>query len=587
MKRLLPPVLAVLLLGFPASPAYATAIGAPPRLPAPPDPERARVARLQQVLGAMLRNGTLGRVRVGAQVISARTGRVFFEHAGRTLMDPASNQKVLATATALMRLGSDWRFRTEVGGPAPDGDGVIAGSLYLRGSGDPTLRAQDLQRLASRLVARGVTRVDGGVIGDPRRIGVEGSGGAERERRPVLIVGRGITVIRVRPGEAPGAPPLVLTDPVTAGDRSSLSVVNTARTVAGGRPRITVRLALSGGRMQVAVAGQIPAGSSGLAFRRRVPYPALQAAMMLRSALVAAGIAVRDPAGTGASPPARAPGFVEVHRSAPLGVVLRRINKDSDNDQSERLLEAVGAEVRGGAGTTAKGLSVLREVIGGLGLAPGSYLPRNASGLGHANRITPEAMAGLLRALYLDPRVGPEILQSLSVGGVDGTTRNRYKGSLAARRGRAKTGTLDSKSCLSGLVGDGNDLVVFSLMVQGFRGRRLGAVRAAQVGAVNAIMRYVREGAGERIDLPSGFDEAAVGTDYETGEEFLESEGEMAESLPGAAESPAPAPRPGEDAVDALLRQARERGAGGAGGRGGKVPSPIRPSSYSPPSPPR
>ena len=132
-------------------------------------------------------------------------------------------------------------------------------------------------------------------------------------------------------------------------------------------------------------------------------------------------------------------------------------------------------------------------MIGELGLPPGSYVPKNGSGLGHANRITADAMSALLRTLYLDPRVGPEILQSLSVGGVDGTTRNRFKGTIAAERVRAKTGTLHGKSCLSGLVGDGSDVLAFSILVEGIRGRRLAEVRGAQVGCVNAMMRYVYE----------------------------------------------------------------------------------------------
>ena len=154
-------------------------------------------------------------------------------------------------------------------------------------------------------------------------------------------------------------------------------------------------------------------------------------------------------------------------------------------------------------------------MIGELGLPPGSYVPRNGSGLGHANRITAEAMSALLRTLYLDPRVGPEILQSLSVGGVDGTTRNRFKGTIAAERVRAKTGTLHGKSCLSGLVGDGSDVLAFSILVEGIRGRKLAEVRGAQVGCVNAMMRYVyeaAEGATRPIDLAR-----QVATDYETG----------------------------------------------------------------------
>ena len=122
-------------------------------------------------------------------------------------------------------------------------------------------------------------------------------------------------------------------------------------------------------------------------------------------------------------------------------------------------------------------------------------------------------MVTLLRALYFDPRVGPELFQSLSVGGVDGTTRNRFHGTSSSHRVRAKTGTLSGVSCLSGIVGDGSELLAFSILVEGHRQRSVPAVRAAQVGAVNAMMRYARgSAAGTSADGEN------MGVDYETGD---------------------------------------------------------------------
>jgi hypothetical protein len=195
-------------------------------------------------------------------------------------------------------------------------------------------------------------------------------------------------------------------------------------------------------------------------------------------------------------------------------------------------------------------------------------------------------MADLLRALYFDPRVGPEILQSLSVGGIDGTTRNRFRGTLASRRVRAKTGTLDGKSCLSGLVGDGDDVLVFSMLMQGFRGRGLAAVRASQVSAVNAMMRYVREGSGPRVDLPVAADEQLAGADIEAGGDNDES------GADGDVESTPPLKiGPGEDPVDAYLRRARGQSGGapapGAGGAAGtSLPAPGKPTSTTLPAQP-
>ncbi|HEY2901623.1 MAG TPA: D-alanyl-D-alanine carboxypeptidase/D-alanyl-D-alanine-endopeptidase, partial [Polyangia bacterium] len=395
--------------------------------------------------------------------------------------------------------------------------------------------------------------------------------GAVSPRAP-LLVNHGLMMVYVRPGGHDGAPVIVGTNP----SDDSFVLRNSARTKdGGGRARVTVRVALAAdGKMLVEVAGRLPSHHPGLAFRRRVPHQALYAAVLMRAALASAGITTRDRPRV-ALMPAEAP-LLERHESAPLAVLLRRINKDSDNDHSERLLEAAGAEVYGGAATAEKGVRLLREVIGELGLPPQSYVPRNGSGLGHANRITATAMTTLLRALYLDPRIGPEILQSLSVGGVDGTTRNRFRNTLAAHRVRAKTGTLNGKSCLSGLVGDGSDVVVFSILVEGLRGRALPAVRGAQVGAVNAMMRYVRERGGQRIDLPPGYDQPQQTPDYESGEEISESEGEATEPTEPTAGNP----------VDAELRKERDekaKAAAGATTPPAMTPPPLPSPSRTPP----
>jgi D-alanyl-D-alanine carboxypeptidase/D-alanyl-D-alanine-endopeptidase (penicillin-binding protein 4) len=140
-------------------------------VPTADDPKRGRTLALQEALTRLVHGTVLGRLRVGIRVLDMATGNVLFSRRGSVLMDPASNQKVLATATALLRLGSTWRFRTELSGPPPDGDGTIVGDLVLRGSGDPSLRDAHLDAMAEDLARRGAVRVEGRVLGDPRRIG--------------------------------------------------------------------------------------------------------------------------------------------------------------------------------------------------------------------------------------------------------------------------------------------------------------------------------------------------------------------------------------------------------------------------------
>jgi D-alanyl-D-alanine carboxypeptidase/D-alanyl-D-alanine-endopeptidase (penicillin-binding protein 4) len=521
--------------------------------PPPDDRDHDRIVRMQTALREILHDSALRRTRVGMRVIEARTGRLFFDTRGTVLMDPASNQKVLATTTALMRLGADWRFRTELTGAAPNADGVVVGDVYLRGSGDPTVSSADLDAMAAELARRGVRSIAGAVVADPRRLGADepvadeegpadeaGAAGRNDDDdaklealgklspRVPLVVDHGLMLVRVRPAAEAGLPAEVTTTPADP----SFIVHDTVRTKAHVHSHVTVWLSIAGSRIQIDVDGRIGIGRGALIFRRRVPHQALYAAALMRASLASAGITVRDDARVEPTPPlhaGHARPLLALHESAPLGILLRKINKDSENDYAERVLESAGAEVYGGAPTGEKGVHLLREVIGELGLQPSSYVPRNGSGLGHANRITADAMAALLRSLYLDPRLGPELLQSLSVGGVDGTTRNRFKGTLAAERVRAKTGTLRGKSCLSGLVGDGPDVLAFSILVEGLHGRSLAAVRGAQVTCVNAMMRYVREAHGVRPELAPEATPSSGTPDLESGEGVGEGQEELPE----------------------------------------------------------
>ena len=513
--------------------------------PSDGDPDRERMVRLQEALDSIVHGRILGRLRVGLRVEDLANGRVLYGWRSGAFMDPASNQKVLATTAALLRLGNSFRYRTEVTGKAPDNNGRITGDLIIRGNGDPSLRARHIESLAESLVAKGVTSVAGSVLADARRIG---SDDYAWTGRPALRVGLSAIEIHVRPAERVGAKPTAWVRPAS----DSFVVVNHAETRARGKGRISVDIQRVGGRFHVIVGGKTSIARGEVAIHRTPADQPLFAAILLREALLSAGIAVHGGVGhsTGDGKPrlskaslangemvavagstsdtpavlvdgdaSAAMELLALHESDPLPLLLRRVNKNSDNEWAERVLETVGAEVLGGAPTVAKGVRVLRDALSDLGLPGTSYIPENGSGLGHQNRVTAAGMAELLRRLYFDPRVGPELMQSLSVGGVDGTTRNRFRGSPAAHRVRAKTGTLSGVSCLSGYVGDGSDVLAFSILVEGHRRRAVRSIRGAQVSAVNAMLAFTRRTSGA---LPG--EDGNPGNDFETGDEVDDSE---------------------------------------------------------------
>jgi D-alanyl-D-alanine carboxypeptidase len=252
------------------------------------------------------------------------------------------------------------------------------------------------------------------------------------------------------------------------------------------------------------------------------------------------GVEVTGSAHTGEMPEGQTE--LAAHESQPLAVIIRTSNKDSNNFVAERIFQTVGQELYGAPATAAKGQRAITEYLTQVGLRSGTFHATNGSGLAHTNRITPNALVTLLRRLYYDLSIAPDFLQSLAVGGIDGTIRRRFLGTGASGLVRAKTGTLAGVSCLSGYIGQKEDVLIFSILVQGFRQRRLHEVRRVQVGMVSAMLRFLR--GAEKVGEPAP--ETPGEMDVESTDETVDVPQDPDPEMPKPPTTPATpvAPRP-------------------------------------------
>jgi D-alanyl-D-alanine carboxypeptidase/D-alanyl-D-alanine-endopeptidase (penicillin-binding protein 4) len=177
--------------------------------------------------------------------------------------------------------------------------------------------------------------------------------------------------------------------------------------------------------------------------------PALAAAGGLRRALRGAGIAVGGPARVGVVEPRAELASVS---SQPLSVVLRRVNSDSDNTSAELLLKHLGA-VQLGRGTTAAGTAAVRRSLSAAGIALAGVRLVDGSGLSRLDRLTANALVGILASAWQDPVLRRALIGSLAVSGKRGTLEHRLQRGPAAGRVYAKTGTTSISSALAGYVG--------------------------------------------------------------------------------------------------------------------------------------
>jgi D-alanyl-D-alanine carboxypeptidase/D-alanyl-D-alanine-endopeptidase (penicillin-binding protein 4) len=189
--------------------------------------------------------------------------------------------------------------------------------------------------------------------------------------------------------------------------------------------------------------------------------PALAAAGRFRQILRVHGITT-GPVGVGRAPQS-AYGLAQIE-SDPLPEVLAAMDSDSDNFIAEELLKTIGAEA-GGAGTTAAGAAVVRRDLTAAGIPLTGVRIVDGSGLSLADRLTARALSMLLVFAWNDPDLREPLWAALPVAGVSGTLEDRMRRAPARGVVRAKTGTTDRASALSGYV---RDRYVFAVLQNGW-----------------------------------------------------------------------------------------------------------------------
>jgi serine-type D-Ala-D-Ala carboxypeptidase/endopeptidase (penicillin-binding protein 4) len=330
----------------------------------------------------------------GLLVVDADSGKTVCARAPGTARPLASNMKLFTTSTALSRFGTEYRIATKLLSDGKiDIQGVLHGSLYLQGAGDPALGVPafynrylgglgtNLLELGSQLHAAGVQAVTGRLYADDtvfdRLRGVADSGYATSSY---------------------------------IGPLSGLAFDS----------------------------GYRDARASGFS-----SDPARTAAAALARSLRSSGIAIRGKVAR-ATTPVGAVALATV-RSPTMAQLVRATDVYSNNFFAEMLIKLVGSRFAG-AGSTRAGTGVVERFARANGSGVHAV---DGSGLTRSNRASPRQVVRLLLAMRADP-VGEEFIQDLALTGQTGTVASRTEGTAAYGRCRTKTGTLTGVSNLSG-----------------------------------------------------------------------------------------------------------------------------------------
>ncbi len=430
---------------------------------------------------------------VGVAFVDVETGRTLAARDELEPMNPASNAKIPTAVAALEVLGAEHRFTTGLYGKLDDG---TVRRLVLRGTGDPGLEAADLFGLVTDLAAAGVRKVGGIAVDQSRFDDAYVPPAFDQQpnewapfRAPVAPVSlaRNTVTLWFAPGAEDGKSARVTVDPP-----GFVDIDGVVKTTASDKPeKVGLTVEPKGSRLLAHVSGTIPEGSRPVPGIRRVDDPRLLAGFSLRAALRQQGLEVGDEVVLGGDDEKR---LLASHRSATVGELLPRLGKDSDNFTAEMLFKAVGAGRKGSPRATDAAAAVEEVLRSRQAFDPGTKIT-NGSGLFDANRLTAHAVATLLASGARDPRIAPELVSHLAIGGVDGTLKSRFEPWRSRRAIRAKTGTLARSIALSGYVlgPDGAPRVAFSVLCEVETGKTAEARKAID-RAVSALADEVWAG---------------------------------------------------------------------------------------------
>lgn len=384
--------------------------------------------------------------------------------------NPASVMKLVTTWAALEMLGPAYTWRTEVyfGGKF-DGT-VLAGDLGIKGYGDPFLVVEEFWKMLRALRSTGLEHIDGNLVLDDSYFTVNedppGAFDAEPYRTynvvPSALMANFKAVRFQFVVDAADDRVRIVTDP----ELRNLDIRNRIKLVDG--PCAGFQAGISFGVDDPETLAQVI--FDGEFSRRCNPYSMSRTVLAHDTYVHGLFAALWSELGGSMQGSMRKAVIgaeqtrVLTWSSPPLADVIRSINKNSNNVMTRQLVYTLAAEIAGPPGTREAGIGIIRDFLQTRGIGVESLVLVNGAGLARDERISARALADVLRVASSSPYAA-EYVSSLSLGGLDGTTRGRFNGNGNGRM-HVKTGRLDHVSALAGYV-HGDDGQTFVVVVFG------------------------------------------------------------------------------------------------------------------------
>jgi D-alanyl-D-alanine carboxypeptidase/D-alanyl-D-alanine-endopeptidase (penicillin-binding protein 4) len=388
-----------------------------------------------------------------------------------TPRNPASVMKLVTTWTALELLGPAYSWPTEIYFEGPFDGEELHGDLAIKGYGDPFLVVEEFWRLLRALRNTGLGTIDGDLVLDDSYFDVDEADPGEFDDQPyrtynvvpnALLVNFKAVYFRFSP-DARGSGVRIVTDPVLSNLKieNGLSLVDQPCT--GYQRGVSFNPTDPQRIDRIVFDGRFPARCRVYGFSRTVLQHDTYAYGLFTSLWNEVGGELHGGLRHGRVAEDAAPAIV--WRSPPLGEVIRSINKNSNNVMTRQLIYTLGAEQFGAPGTREKGVETVMQFLAAKGWDVDSLVLENGAGLTRNGRISARLLGQILLGAAASPYAA-EFIASMSLAGLDGTTRGRFDNRSGSGQMHVKTGRIDHVSALAGYLHSpgGRDYVIAIMM---------------------------------------------------------------------------------------------------------------------------
>ena len=382
-----------------------------------------------------------------------KNGRELASLNASTARTPASIIKVLSTYAAVAKLGFNYRWPTQFYKNGKIKNGVLYGDLIVKGFGDPSLSSRNLPSIVAKIKAKGIKQVKGNIVIDRTYFSVGSRNNSNFDAHTysaynampdAMMFNERISIICVAPNKNK-----VYKKHADGSYRIKNNLKRVNKPCSGRYSWPGAKVDNSSGVPTVILQGKISkkCGTRNISKVITKPYKSFYYAF--KDALRKGGVKVSGKMRLNKVP--KSSKILFTHYSKTLEKLVSTTAKKSNNLYARHILLYLGAKMYGAPANLTKGRRAVEQILKSKGaLGSGTLRIDNGSGLSRTAKLNAKLLAQMYDNAY--GRYGKRWMNTLSIAGVDGTIKRRFRGSVAQNRAWMKTGTLNRVKNIGGYV---------------------------------------------------------------------------------------------------------------------------------------